>query len=74
MVELDLFRQCQILEYARTYDSVESFAVFAEDLSNDDLGLTLSLYSKVKFAFWAVICKECMDLIQDFDANVNKYS
>ena len=32
--------------------------------ANDDLGLTLSFYGKVKVAFWAFIWKDLMDFVE----------
>ena len=37
-------------------------------------GLTLNFYGKVKFAFWAFIWVEFMDLIENFSAKINKCS
>ena len=40
---------------------------------NDDLGLTLHFYGKVRFAFQTSIWK-FMELVEDLGAKVNKYS
>ena len=41
--------------------------IFAQECSNDDLGLTLSFfYGKVKFAFWDFIWEEILDFVEDF--------
>ena len=44
--------------------------IFIQEYSNDDLGLTLSFYGKVKFAFWAFIWEEFMDFV-DFGTKSN---
>ena len=55
-----------MLEYK---SSCEVLKIFAQEYSNDYLGLTLIFYGKVRFAFWAF-----MDFVEDFGAKVNKYS
>ena len=48
--------------------------IFAQECSNDDTGLTLSFYSKIKFAFCAFIWESFMKLVKDAGAKVNNYS
>ena len=60
-----------MLEYK---SSCEVLKFFAQEYSNDYLGLTLIFYGKVRFAFWAFIWEEFMDFVEDFGAKVNKYS
>ena len=33
--------------------------IFAQECSNGDLGLTLTFYGKVKFAFWCLYMGKC---------------
>ena len=44
--------------------------MFAQECSNDDLGC----YGKVRFAFLAFIWEDFMELVEDFEAKVNKYN
>ena len=77
MVDLDLFlgkvKYDRILEYKISWKVLQ---IFAQECSNDDLGLTLSFfYGKVKFAFWDFIWEEILDFVEDFlGPKVNKYS
>ena len=54
--------------------SLTVLKIFAKYFFNGDLGLTLTLSGKVKFAFFTFILSEFMELVEDFSANVNKYS
>ena len=44
--------------------------MFAQDCSNDDLGLTLSLNGKVKFAVVALLWEKFNEFVEDFGATV----
>ena len=68
MVDLDLFlgkvKYDRILEYKISWKVLQ---IFAQECSNDDLGLTLSFfYGKVKFVFWNFIWEEILDFVEDF--------
>lgn len=55
---------------------MKSLMIFAQKHSNDDLGLTLNFFmarSNV-LTFWAFIWEDFLDFVDDFSANVNKYS
>ena len=47
---------------------------FAQDCSNDDLGLTLTFLWQCQICFLVFIWEEFMELIEDFSAKVNKHS
>ena len=49
----------------------EVLKICIQECSNDNFGLTLSFYGKIKFAFWPFIWVEFMDFVEDFGAKVN---
>ena len=53
---------------------MENFEDFAQECSNVDLKLILSVYGKVEYAILAFIWEEFMDFVEAFGAKVNTYS
>ena len=45
---------------------MESYEMFTQDCSSDYLGLILSFYGKVKFAFCAFISERFTDFVEEF--------
>ena len=43
---------------------------FAQKYSNDDIGLTLKFYGKIKFAFRPFTWEDFMELVEYLDAKV----
>ena len=48
--------------------------LFAQKCTYDDIGLTLTIYGKIKFAFRGFTQEEFMEFLEDFGAKVNKCS
>ena len=51
--------------------SLTVLKTFAQKSFNDDLGLTLTFYGMVKFAFLAYILQEFIELVDEFCEKVN---
>ena len=43
---------------------------YAQKCPNDDIGLTLTFYRKIKFAFRGFTWEEFMEIVEDLDAKV----
>ena len=51
---------------------MESFEDFCQKSCDDDIGLTLTFYGNIKFAFRAIAWEEFNELVEDSSAEVNK--
>ena len=60
-----------ILEHKISYKILK---IFALKCSNTDIGLTVTFYGMIKFAFRAFTWEEFMELVEDVDAKVDKCS
>ena len=54
--------------------SWKDLKIFIQEDSNDDHWLTLSFLDNVNFAFWAFIWEQFVNFVEDFGAQVSKYS
>ena len=48
--------------------------LFSQKCTNDGIGLTLTFYGKIKFAFAGFTWEEIMEFVEDLGAKVNKCS
>ena len=48
--------------------------LFAQKCTNDDIGLTLTFYGKIKFALRGFTWEEFIEFVKDLGAKVNKCS